>query len=67
MTIEEFDQLPSNGKIACPICGSHSTTPYPNCHCPANDNGHGTKHINLYHHKCNFLSEVGHPNFGDVR
>ena len=52
MTRQEFDQLPSNGKLPCPDCGLKATTPYPGCGCPPNSTGYGTMHINRFHHEC---------------
>ena len=53
LTRTEFDNLRSNGEIACPDCGSKRTQPYPGCGCPPNDlTPYGTKHINKWHHKC---------------
>ena len=52
MTKQEFDALPSDGKHACPECGSKCTQPYPGCGCPLSKTGYGTTHINKYHHSC---------------
>lgn len=52
MTKQEYDKLPSNGKVPCPRCLSTSTTPCPGCGCPVSDTGYGIKHINKYHHRC---------------
>lgn len=52
MTRAQYDQLSSNGKHACPNCGLKTTTPCGGCHCPPNESGYGTRHINKYHHKC---------------
>lgn len=54
MTRQEFNTLPSDGKVACPDCGSAQTTPYPGCHCPEK-HVHGypiTQHVNQWHHRC---------------
>ena len=67
MTREEFDHLDSNGKVACPDCGSRATHPAGGCQCPDKEPPYvGTRHINRYHHTCDGFSEA-HPNFGDVR
>ena len=56
MTKEEFDLLPSDGKMTCPGCGLRGyTTPYPGCGCPTVEVGHGisyVRHINKWHHDC---------------
>lgn len=52
MTKQEYDQLDSDGRVQCPKCLSRSTTPCGGCGCPSSKTGYGTRHINLYHHRC---------------
>jgi hypothetical protein len=52
MTKEEYDMLSSDGRVACPVCGTKQTEPRPGCWCPDNQSGYGTRHINKYHHRC---------------
>ena len=55
MTKDEFDNLSSDGKYPCPVCGSTKTEPYPGCGCPRSETGYGTRHINKYHHDCRYV------------
>lgn len=59
MTREEYDQLPSDGSVACPDCGLKLTRPYPGCGCPSQ--GYGTNHINKYHHDCEEAWKRAYP------
>ena len=52
MTKQDYDQLDSDGRVACPRCLSRSTTPSGGCGCPPRMGGYGTRHINKYHHRC---------------
>jgi hypothetical protein len=51
--VKKFNNLNSFGEgDVCPICRTRATKPYPNCGCPHNESGYGTRHIMKYHHEC---------------
>ncbi len=60
MNKEEFDMLPSDGRIPCPKCGSTKTRAFPGCDCRELTAGKKIGfvvmrygfHINKYHHDC---------------
>ncbi|MFA6198678.1 MAG: hypothetical protein WC734_06055 [Patescibacteria group bacterium] len=52
MLKEEYDMLDSDGRVACPVCGTKKTEPCGGCWCPDRIGGYGTRHINKYHHRC---------------
>jgi len=53
MTRKEYNDLDSDGRVACPDCGLPYTKPYCGCHCPPSSTGYGKRHINEWHHDCN--------------